>query len=145
MIPDSVSHAIKILAYLAPRYPDQKVKLAQISADTHIAKHAAIAATQALSKQHLLNTSRGSHGGIELAKSPDTINLTQVYCAVVGPDLHCSVQIEGRPCSIESDCPYYTTWDQELHQMNAWLAQNTLADLLNSNTLDLISENDDNR
>jgi Rrf2 family nitric oxide-sensitive transcriptional repressor len=142
MIPGSVGHAIKILAYLAPMYPDQKVKLAQISADTHISKHAAIAATQALAKQHLLNTSRGSNGGIELAKSPSIINLTQVYCAVVGPDVHCEVQIEGRSCSIESECPYHTTWDQELAQMNAWLAENTLADLLNSDTQDLFAAGD---
>ena len=143
MIPASVGHAIKILAYLAPKYPDQRVKIAQISADTHISKHAAIAATQALSKQHLLNTSRGSHGGIELAKSPEIINLTQVYCAVVGPDVHCDVQIEGRTCSIESKCPYHTAWDHELAQMNAWLADNTLADLLNSDTQDLISESNE--
>ncbi len=143
MIPGSVSHALKILAYLASKYPDQRVKLAQISADTHISKHAAIAVTQALSKQHLLNTSRGSHGGIELAKSPDIISLTQVYCAVVGPDVHCDVQIEGRACSIKSKCPYHTTWGHELAQMNAWMAENTLADLLNSDTQDLISESND--
>ncbi|MFC1481586.1 RrF2 family transcriptional regulator [Candidatus Neomarinimicrobiota bacterium] len=143
MIPSSVSHAIKILVYLAPGYPGQRVKLAQISTDTHIAKHAAIAATQALTKQHLLNTSRGSSGGIELAKSPDTINLTQVYCAVVGPDIHCDVQIEGRSCSIESNCPYHTTWEHELARMNAWLAENTLADVLKSDAQDLIAEYDE--
>ncbi len=143
MIPNSVSHAIKILAYLAPGYPNQRVKLAQISADTHISKHAAIAATQALTKQHLLNTARGSQGGIELAKSPNTINLTQVYCAIVGPDVHCDEQIEGRSCSIECECPYHVTWNNELAQMNAWLAENTLADLLNSDAQDLIAEADE--
>src|SRR5687768_489066 len=63
-----------------------------------------------LSIAGILQTSRGAHGGIRLAREPKNITLLEVIEAIDGPiKLNVCVQGEGL-CLFENNCPLQTVW-----------------------------------
>ncbi len=120
MLSSRALYAIQVMGYLAQHTEGQPIKVHQVARDTGIPGHAVIQVTQAMHKQHLLKTSRGSRGGIRLAKVPEAITLGEIVCAIEGPPAACPVSTGSAPCRPASDCPIYLQWacaEQQIHSL----------------------------
>lgn len=120
MLPSRALYAIQVMGYLAQHPEEQPIKLHQIARDMGIPAHAVIQVTQAMHKQHLINTSRGSKGGIMLAKVPEAITPGEIVCAIEGPPAACPVSTGSALCRPASDCPIYRQWacaEQQIHAL----------------------------
>ncbi|UCH11364.1 MAG: Rrf2 family transcriptional regulator [Fidelibacterota bacterium] len=119
MFSRSAAHAIEVMGYLARNSKKQPLKLEQVSMDTGIPRHSVVKVVQAMHKRHLLTTSRGSHGGVTLAKSPGAIMLSEVVCAVDGPPDDCPVSAGIESCQAGVDCKMFQQWKRIAHQVHA--------------------------
>lgn len=63
-----------------------------------------------LSIAGILQTSRGAHGGIRLAREPKNITLLEVIEAIDGP-IHLNVCVSGEGlCLLEENCQLQSVW-----------------------------------
>lgn len=114
--------ALQVMGYLARSSRQRPVKLEKVSVDTGIPRHAVVKVVQAMRKQHLLSTSRGSRGGVVLAKLPGAITLGEIVCSVDGPPNECPVSSGAANCLPKTDCPIFRQWEvlaREVHALHA--------------------------
>ena len=138
MISRSAAQAIEVMGYLARNSNRQPLKLEQVSTGTGIPRHAVVKVVQAMHKQHLLTTSRGSHGGVALAKSPSAIMLSEVVCAVDGPPEDCPVSAGIQSCKAGVNCMMFKQWKRVANQVHALQACHDLQSFTDRNiSLDL--------
>ena len=83
-----------------------------------------------LCKAEILETSRGAHGGVSLARSPYETSLLDVVEAIDGAILLNECVSKSGKCSYEDECPLQPIWSE---------AQANLVSKLRSTTFDLFS------
>jgi Rrf2 family protein len=83
-----------------------------------------------LLKAKILETSRGAHGGVSLARPPSEISLLDVVEAIDGEILLNECVAHSGRCSMEESCPLEPIWSE---------AQAVLVDKLRSTTFDQFS------
>ncbi|MFB0516978.1 MAG: Rrf2 family transcriptional regulator [Candidatus Neomarinimicrobiota bacterium] len=133
MFSRSAAHALQVMSYLTRNSQRQPLKLEQVSLDTGIPRHAVVKVVQAMHKQHLLSTSRGSHGGVTLAKPPGSVILSEIVCAIDGPPDDCPVSTGMVPCQPKPDCCIFQQWKRIAHQVHTLQACQDLASFANQN------------
>jgi Rrf2 family protein len=117
MISRSAAQAIQVMGYLARNTFGQPQKLEQVSDATGIPRHAVVKVVQAMHKQRLLNTSRGSRGGVIISRSPAAVRLSEIVCAVDGPPDECPVSAGNEPCQPRNDCSIFKQWKHLAEQV----------------------------
>jgi Rrf2 family protein len=117
MFSRSASQAIQVMGYLARNNFGQPQKLEQVSDATGIPRHAVVKVVQAMHKQRLLNTSRGSRGGVVIARSPAAVRLSEIVCAVDDPPDECPVSVGNESCQPQSDCSIFKQWKRLAEQV----------------------------
>ena len=117
MFSRNAAHALQVMDYLARNAAHQPLKLDQVSSATGIPRHAVVKVVQAMHKQHLLTTSRGSHGGVALSKAPAAVMLSEIVCAVDGPPDDCAVSGGVESCRPGVDCPLLLAWNRLVRQV----------------------------
>jgi len=77
----------------------------------------------------IIKSTRGVHGGIELAKSPEEIKLLDILEALEGPlaPVHCLK--DKKSCARSSSCATRDVWDDMKKAMEKVLKASTLLDL----------------
>jgi Rrf2 family iron-responsive transcriptional regulator len=74
-------YALRVLAHCAERHP-ALAKVASIATVTGITEQNIFKLIKTLTKAGLVQTIRGPHGGVRLARSPNTIRVGQVIRAI---------------------------------------------------------------
>ena len=74
-----------------------------------------------LAKAGVLTTRRGVGGGIDLARSPESLTLLEVVEAVQGPFAINQCLIHNGSCDRQSGCYVYPLWVKAQHDMKAAL------------------------
>jgi len=83
-----------------------------------------------LSIAGLINTLRGAHGGVKLAREPKNITLLEVVEAIDGP-IQLNVCVEwGCVCSFEGNCPVQLIWGDAQNELVAKLKNTNFAQLV---------------
>lgn len=83
-----------------------------------------------LFKAGILETSRGVHGGIRLAREPQYITLLEVIEAIDGPiQLNECVRREG-VCLFENNCPLQSVWCDVQNELITKLKNANFAQLM---------------
>ena len=116
MFSRSAAYAIQVMSCLARNYPNEPLKLDQLSVDTGIPRHSVVKVVQAMHKRRLLSTSRGSQGGVSLKKPPQGIMLSEVVCAVDGPPKECPNYENAESCLKKIECPLLRRWEELAQQ-----------------------------
>lgn len=113
-------HAIRVMEYLARNPARQPVKIETLSRESGIPRHATIRAIRALHHWQLLNTSRGSLGGITLTRPIERLKLAEIVCAIDGAPNECPVSRTDIRCAPTPDCHLTRQWtlaEQEIHSL----------------------------
>jgi Rrf2 family protein len=74
-------YAVRVLAHCAARHP-ALAKVAAIAAETGITEQNIFKLIKTLAKAGFVETNRGPHGGVRLAKAPNAIRVGQVIRAI---------------------------------------------------------------
>ena len=117
MFSRNAAQAIQVMGYLARNTFGQPLKIEQVSDATGIPRHTVVKVVQAMHKQRLLNTSRGSRGGVVMARSPATVRLSEIVCAVDGPPDECPVSAGNESCQPQNDCTIFKQWKRLAEQI----------------------------
>ena len=87
-----------------------------------------------LAHAKLVNSTRGAHGGYELAVDPESVSLLEVVTIIEGPmqltDCSEGLPIVGQGCTLAEGCPIRGPIRQLHERINRFLEEVTLADLL---------------
>lgn len=109
-ITKQADYALRAVLYLAQAEPNSRIATGKIAQAQHIPSSFLAKIISQLSIAGLLQTSRGAHGGVTLARDPDEISLLEVVEAIDGP-IHIN-QCTGDEgyCLHEDDCPMAPIW-----------------------------------
>jgi Rrf2 family protein len=103
-------YAARAILYLARVGKDERVATSKIANEQKIPPAFLTKIISQLSIAGILHTSRGSRGGVKLAREPKNITLLEVVEAIDGPiQLNECVEANGI-CSFEENCSMRLVW-----------------------------------
>ncbi len=103
-------YAIRAVLYLAEMGPETRSATSQIAHEQQIPPSFLAKIVSQLSVAGLLQTSRGTRGGVSLARPPEQISLLEVVEAIDGPILLNECVGGGGACTFGDDCPIKPIW-----------------------------------
>jgi len=129
-ITHQADYATRAILYLAQQGKDQHIATGKIAREQKIPPSFLAKIVSQLSIAGILNTSRGAHGGIWLARDPDDITLLDVVEAIDGPiRLNVCSTSEGE-CSLEESCLIHPVWCEAQDQLVAKLKNTNFTQLI---------------
>lgn len=121
-----------VLAHLA-RDDAGLVSAAEVAAATGIALPTVSKLLKVLAKAELVASTRGSHGGYQLARDPRAISAADVIDALDGPVSITECSASDSHCDFEAVCHVGSAWQRINVAIRKALHEVSLADLLLSN------------
>ena len=103
-------YAVRAMVYLAQLGTNQRAATSQIAHEEKIPPSFLAKIVSQLSVAGLLQTSRGAHGGVSLAKTAEEITLLEVVEAIDGPILLNDCVADHGACEFGDDCPLKPIW-----------------------------------
>lgn len=92
----------------------------------------------ALRRSGLVKTSRGAHGGYQLARSPEEITVCDIFDATEGKlSLSDCLGDGASPCPQSGNCPTRGVWDYLTRSINSLFSSITLKDMIENNVKEL--------
>ena len=103
-------YAVRAMVYLSQQEPDHRASTGLIAKEKNIPASFLAKIVSQLSVAGLLQTSRGAHGGVSLAKPPEAISILDVVEAIDGPILLNDCVSDTSACNFNDDCPLRPVW-----------------------------------
>jgi FeS assembly SUF system regulator len=118
-----------VLAHLA-RDDTDLVSAAEVAIATGIALPTVSKLLKALAKAEIVSSTRGSHGGYQLARDAQEISATDVIDALEGPVSITECSASDSNCDFEASCNVGGAWQRINLAIRRTLDEISLADLL---------------
>jgi FeS assembly SUF system regulator len=96
---------------------------------THIAAPTVAKLLKQLHRAGLVNSTRGTHGGYQLARSPDHISAAAILDALEGPLALTDCSVGTGNCCLEHSCQVSRTWQRLNAAVRRSLSEISLAQL----------------
>ena len=126
---NTTGHAIRALACLAScQNPPASVKDLAACADVPPAYLAKI--VKKLNDSGIIESKRGSKGGIWLARPAKLINLWEISVAIDGDEVLCHCLLGADYCTDERACPTHLFWGKNRELIRRELEKTKLSDVL---------------
>jgi FeS assembly SUF system regulator len=126
-------YATVILATLAADRT-RLLTAASLSDRTHIASPTVAKLLKQLHHAGLVNSARGTHGGYQLARDPDSISAAAILDALEGPIALTECSSSSGQCGIEHTCSVGRTWQRLSVAIRRSLNEVSLAQLAGLDT-----------
>ena len=124
-------YALRAVLYLAEQDPTQRSATSHIAANQSIPPSFLAKIISQLSVAGLINTSRGAHGGVSLAKPPGQITVLEVVEAIDGPISLNECTLSKTACPFGSSCVLRPLWCDAQTVLVDRLRKTSFAELLN--------------
>jgi Rrf2 family protein len=123
-------YGLRAMAELAARYGQGPVPLAKVAQAQGLSRDYLEQIVPALREAGLVQSTRGAHGGYQLARAPETVTVGQVLRALEGEilPLQC-VSENAEECDRSHMCAARTVWTKVHARVSETLNEMTLADL----------------
>lgn len=123
-------YGVRLMLDLATHYGERPVLLREISQREDISEKYLWHLINPLKSAGLINSTRGSHGGYELAKAPSEITVKDIFEVVEGPI--CLVDCVEKPsaCNRSDFCITRDLWEEASRAFAETLAKTTLDSLV---------------
>jgi Rrf2 family protein len=122
-------YALRAMLYLARLDPHQRAATSQIAEEQNIPASFLAKIISQLSISGLINTSRGAHGGVSLARPADQITLLEVVESIDGPLMLNQCTLTPDACPFGPECPLRAIWCETQAQLIERLSTTTFAAL----------------
>jgi Rrf2 family protein len=128
VISQTIEYALRAVLSLA-RTPGQAQTSKSIAADMKVPPSYLAKVLQSLARVELVRSTRGLHGGFQLVKPPQELNLLEVVSAVqpIRRIRSCPLDVESHSAEL---CPLHRRLDRALALMEEAFRSTTVADLL---------------
>ena len=130
MLSGTAQYALRAVLHLAAHPDDAPIAAANIAAALDIPDNYLGKILYQLSRQGILHSLRGKHGGFSLAVPPEELSLLQVVEPFdqIGERRSCLL---GQPeCSDGEPCAAHHRWKEVAQEVEAFFRDTTAADLL---------------
>jgi Rrf2 family protein len=122
-------YAVRAVLYLAQLEPGERVSTAEVSREQKIPISFLAKIVAQLATAGVLRTTRGSHGGIWLARPAETLSLLEVVEAIDGPLALNACVLDPEACELSDDCAVRAVWCEAQADLARRLAQATFGQL----------------
>jgi len=126
-------YATLILANLAADR-SRLLNAGTLSERTHIAAPTVAKLLKQMHRAGLVNSTRGTHGGYQLARDPENISAAAILDALEGPIALTECSAGSGNCDIEHTCSVGRTWQRMSVAIRRALSEVTLAQLAGLDT-----------
>ena len=126
-------YATVILANLAADR-SRLLNAGTLSERTHIAPPTVAKLLKQMHRAGLVNSTRGTHGGYQLARDPENISAAAILDALEGPIALTECSAGSGNCDIEHTCSVGRTWQRMSVAIRRALSEVTLAQLAGLDT-----------
>ena len=103
-------YALRAMLYLARLDTNERAPTSDIAHKQHIPPSFLAKIISQLSIAGLIQTSRGAHGGVSMARPPEKISLLEVVEAIDGPIALNDCVSSKASCTFGDDCPLRPIW-----------------------------------
>ncbi len=118
-------YALRAMVYLARLGPDERAATKKIAEVQKIPPSFLAKIISQLSIAGLIDTSRGAHGGVLLARPAAQISLLEVVEAIDGPIALNDCTVSPGKCDNAGNCPLHEIWQEVQDDLVAKLRQTT--------------------
>ena len=122
-------YGIVLMACLAEQPAESQLSAREIAERTQLPLPVVSKILKSLTREGLLLSQRGPHGGYSLARRPDDINVVEMITALEGPIGLTECTMHPGHCVQEASCHVRKPWQQINHVVRSALARVTLAEL----------------
>jgi Rrf2 family protein len=125
----AADYGIRAMVHLASLPQGSRAQLSSISAATDAPPPFLSKVLQALTRAHMVASSRGASGGFQALASGRKASLRQLIEAIDGPISLNACVLAGDNCQRKTHCPAHPVWLRAQHAMIAVLSATTIAEL----------------
>ena len=129
MFSSAAKDAIRACAYLAVN-ANTVIGAANIASSLSLPAPFMAKTAQKLVKANILNSQRGSKGGVWLSRSPADINILSIIHAIDTDKIFDQCILGMGACESETPCCVHHIWDKQKQELIALLEATTLQDVL---------------
>ncbi len=120
------------MIYLAENQDKNNIMVSKIADDYDIPRHFLAKLVQSLAKHHLIKSTRGRNGGIQLNKPARDIRIIDIVYAIDGPPPEVDMCVIGLDeCSDDVPCPLHDRWKLIKEDIRTLLGHENLEHLAN--------------
>ena len=131
---NQADYATRAMFCLAKNGHDRLIPSNEIAEKMNISQMFLSRINSLLSLAGLINTRRGAHGGISLAKPPSEITLYDIVAAVDGPVVLRHCHNDPGSCERREECEIRPVWDEINNMLVDKLKSITLQDMVDRKT-----------
>ena len=128
-IPRRVDYGLRAVIYLSSQDPERCCSISEIAQHQGVPKKFLEKIIQALVRDGLIKSKRGSCGGYTLARSADAISIYDVVAAIEGPIAVNLCMESHSSCEQLPHCSMVNVWSEVQRKVTEVFARTTLADL----------------
>lgn len=125
MLSMASKHAIRAMIYLAQTDSASYVSVSEIARKTKLPATYLTKIIKTLAQRRLVQTKRGSSGGVRLAVSE--LSFFDVCQALKDPILTETCILSRRSCSSTNSCSYHSTWSYEKRRIHSLLKSSLIS------------------
>jgi Rrf2 family protein len=134
-----IDYGLRAIIYLAGLPAGKVASLQDISATLHLPREFLAKILKVLTDKGLVRSSRGAHGGYQVARPARDISFLEVIEAVEGPvQLNVCLDHKDR-CDVSSGCTMYQVWKVGQDRMLEVYRRTSLAELASEPQLEPIA------
>lgn len=135
-ISKTCSYGLWAVIYMASLPEGEYVSIRKISKELGVSFHFLTKILQKLTDEKILNSLRGTNGGVALARKKSDINLLEVIRAIDGHNVWSGCYLGLPGCSDEEPCPMHDHWKEQRTKLKEYLSSKNLEEL--SGSIDII-------
>src|SRR5207248_9204124 len=125
-----IDHGLQAMTHLAGLPAGKVASLQDLSSTLHLPREFLAKILKVLAGRGLVRSSRGAHGGYQLARPPREISFLEVIEAVEGPvQLNVCLDHKDR-CDVSAGCTMYEVWKVGQDRMLEVYRKTSLAELV---------------
>jgi len=135
MLSNSSRYAIRAVIYLASQpLPNEKTGIKKISSDLDLPTPFLAKILQILTKQKILVSMKGPHGGFSLLKNPREISLFDIVKAIDGTDIFTNCVMHSGSCQAseqnKNKCPLHDDYEKIRSRLIKLFSSKTIYELV---------------
>ena len=123
-------YGLRLLVYLAGGEPDALIQVKEIAKHENIPAKYLEQIIRPLKKAGMLKVVRGAKGGYFMGRSPETINVREVFNVLENGTYLIDCLKDENSCEHKESCSTFDFWDNFNKVINDYLEGVTIADIL---------------
>src|SRR5690606_11732767 len=129
LLSKSCEYGLRAALHLATTTAAGYVPIREVSTALGIPYHFLAKIAQVLIQGGLLDSTRGPHGGVRLARPAERIKLSEIVLLLDGPAVfeECVLGLPG--CGVQRPCPLHAGWAPARERVRAMFERTSLAEL----------------